>query len=199
MASVGIKDIRKAYGSTEVIHGDQCRDRGWRIRHARRAVGLRQVDAAAHDRGPRGDLRGRDPDRRARGQRRAAEGARHRHGVPELCALPAYDGRRQHGLLAEAQARAEGRDREHASTRRPAFSGCSDSARALSAPALGRPAPARRHGPRHRARSAGLPVRRAALQSRRQAARRRCAPRSRSCTSASRPRRSTSRTTRSRP
>ena len=45
-------------------------------------------------------------------------------------------------------------------------------ARPLSAPALRRPAPARRHGPRHRARSAGLPVRRAAVQPRRQAARR---------------------------
>ena len=43
--------------------------------------------------------------------------------------------------------------------------------RALSAPALRRPAPARRHGPRHRARPAGVPVRRAALQPRRQAAR----------------------------
>ena len=43
--------------------------------------------------------------------------------------------------------------------------------RPLSAPALRRPAPARRHGPRHRARSAGVPVRRAAVQSRRQAAR----------------------------
>jgi multiple sugar transport system ATP-binding protein len=31
--------------------------------------------------------------------------------------------------------------------------------------AIRRPAPARRHGPRHRARSGGLPVRRAALQS----------------------------------
>ena len=43
--------------------------------------------------------------------------------------------------------------------------------RAHAAPALGRPAPARRHGPRHRARSQGVPVRRAALQPRRQAAR----------------------------
>ena len=34
-----------------------------------------------------------------------------------------------------------------------------------------RPAPARRHGPRHRAQAAGLPLRRAALQPRRQAAR----------------------------
>jgi multiple sugar transport system ATP-binding protein len=38
-------------------------------------------------------------------------------------------------------------------------------ARAFSGPAIRRPAPARRHGPRHRARSGGLPVRRAALQS----------------------------------
>ena len=37
--------------------------------------------------------------------------------------------------------------------------------------ALGRPAPARRHGPRHCAQSEGVPVRRAAVQSRRQAAR----------------------------
>ena len=37
--------------------------------------------------------------------------------------------------------------------------------------ALRRPAPARRHGPRHRAQAAGLPLRRAALQPRRQAAR----------------------------
>ncbi len=43
--------------------------------------------------------------------------------------------------------------------------------RPLSPPALRRPAPARRHGPRHRTRSRGVPVRRAALQSRCQAAR----------------------------
>ena len=43
--------------------------------------------------------------------------------------------------------------------------------RALPAPALRRAAAARRHGPRHRAQPAGLPVRRAALQPRRQAPR----------------------------
>ena len=41
----------------------------------------------------------------------------------------------------------------------------------LSAPALGRPASARRHGPRDRARSAGISVRRAVVEPRRQAAR----------------------------
>ena len=43
-------------------------------------------------------------------------------------------------------------------------------ARPLPAAALGRPAAARGHGPRHRPPPAGLPVRRAALQPRRQAA-----------------------------
>jgi ABC-type sugar transport system ATPase subunit len=44
-------------------------------------------------------------------------------------------------------------------------------AQAQAARALRRPAPARRHGARHRARAGGVPVRRAALQPRRQAAR----------------------------
>ena len=42
---------------------------------------------------------------------------------------------------------------------------------AQAAPALRRPAPARRHGPRHRAPAAGVPVRRTAVQPGRQAAR----------------------------
>ncbi len=43
--------------------------------------------------------------------------------------------------------------------------------RAPAGPALRRPAPARRHRPRHRAPAIGLPVRRAAVQPRRRAAR----------------------------
>ena len=38
------------------------------------------------------------------------ERARHRDGVPELCALSAHDRRRQHGLLAEAARRQPSRD-----------------------------------------------------------------------------------------
>jgi sn-glycerol 3-phosphate transport system ATP-binding protein len=37
---------------------------------------------------------------------------RHRHGVPELRALPAHDGARQHGLRAEEPGDAEGGDRK---------------------------------------------------------------------------------------
>ena len=40
----------------------------------------------------------RHPDRRHGGQRRAADGSRHRHGVPELRALSAHERRRQHGV-----------------------------------------------------------------------------------------------------
>ena len=39
----------------------------------------------------------------------AAQGSRHRDGVPELRALPAHDGVREHGVRAEAAEDAEGR------------------------------------------------------------------------------------------
>ena len=66
---------------------------------------------------------------------------------------------------------AQGRDRRAACARRPRSSSSGTLLRAQAAPALGRPAPAGRDGPRHRARAGGVPVRRAALQPRRQAAR----------------------------
>ena len=65
----------------------------------------------------------------------AAEGARHRDGVPELRALPAHDGRREHGLLADAEERAEGRDRQprqRAPPRSSASYRCSTAIRASS-------------------------------------------------------------------
>ena len=118
MASVGIRDVTKAFGATQVIHGVDIDHRRRRVRRAGRAVGLRQVHAAAHDRGPGEHHRRRDPHRRSRRQQRAAERARHRDGVPELRALSAHDGRRQHGLLAQAARRAEDRDRQPREPRR---------------------------------------------------------------------------------
>ena len=53
------------------------------------------------------------PHRRTRRQRRPAQGPRHRDGLPELRALPAHDGLRQHGLRAEA---AQGRPRPRSSS-----------------------------------------------------------------------------------
>ena len=47
-------------------------------------------------------------DRRPRRQRRLAEGARHRDGLPELRALPAPERRREHRVRAAAAQGAEG-------------------------------------------------------------------------------------------
>src|SRR5437763_608708 len=73
----------------------RLRHRRWRVHRARRPLGLRQVDAAADARRARRDLGRHDRDRRSGRQRHRIEGPRHRHGVPELRALSAHDGRRE--------------------------------------------------------------------------------------------------------
>ena len=50
MASIDISNVRKNFGTVPVLHGVDLDDRGRRVRRAGRPVGLRQVDAAAHDR-----------------------------------------------------------------------------------------------------------------------------------------------------
>ena len=85
-----------------------------------------------------------------------------------------------------------------ASTRAAEILGTRAAARPLSPATLGRTAPARRDGPRDRARSASVPVRRAAVQSRRQAARADARRDQGACISACAPRPSMSRMTRSR-
>ena len=141
---------------------------------------------------------GKHPHRRPRGQRCAAQGSRHRHGVPELRALPAHERVRQHGLRPQAAQDAQGRDRPagQGSRRNP---GHRPAARPQAQAALRRPAPARGRGPRHRARAQRLPVRRAAVQPGRQAARADPRRTSASCTSAWAPPSSTSPTTRWKP
>ena len=106
MASVAIRDVRKAFGSTTVIHGvDVAIGDGefvvlvgpsgcGKSTLLRMIAGLENITS--------GEIRIGD----RRGQRPAAEGTRHRHGVPELRALSAHDGRGQHGLLAQAARRA---------------------------------------------------------------------------------------------
>ena len=113
---------------------------------------------------------GRVSDRRARRQSRAVARPRHRDGVPELRALPAPLRLREHRLRPARQEGAEGRDRRARQGRR-AHPRPRAAARPQAAQPLGRPAPARRDGPRDRAPSAGVPDGRAALQPRREAAR----------------------------
>ena len=111
-------------------------------------------------------------DRRRGRQHAAAEGPGRGDGLPELRALPAHVGLRQHGLRAE-DARRRRRPRSSGGSR-----GAAQDARALrgaeeeAADALRRPAAARRDGARDRARAAGVPDGRAALEPRREAARR---------------------------
>ena len=97
--------------------GAQPRGGGRRIPGSGGAFRLRQVDGAQDDRRPRGNHRGAGPHRRRNRQRAGAARPRHRHGLPELCALPAHDGLRQHRLLAADRQAAEGGDQEAGSPR----------------------------------------------------------------------------------
>ena len=150
--------------------GRRPRDRDGRVHGLRRALGLRQVHAAAADLRARGHHLGRHAVRQRAGQRPGAVEARHRHGVPELRALPAHEGLRQHGLRHEA---AEGRRRRHQGAGDEGGEAPADRppARPAAEAALGRPAAARGDRPGDRARPAGVPVRRAAVEPRRGAAR----------------------------
>ncbi len=111
MASVAIRDVRKAFGATSVIHGvDISIGDGefvvlvgpsgcGKSTLLRMIAGLENITA--------GEIR--------IGERVVnhvpPEGTRRRHGLPELRALSAHDGRRQHGVLYETARRAEKRDR----------------------------------------------------------------------------------------
>ena len=125
-----------------------------------------------------------------------AERSRHRHGLSKLRALPAYDGLQKHGVRAASCGRSRRTRSTGACARRPhpqhqrTFGPQAEGA-------LRRPAPARRHGARHRTQPKGVSVRRAAVKPRRQAARA-DAHRDQRSTRSSRPPRSMSPTTRSR-
>ena len=147
-----------------------ARHPGRGVPRPRRPLGLRQDDGATHGRRARGDLRRDDLDRRPRGQRADAEGARHRHGLPELRPLPAHERGREHRLRPAAAQGAEGGDRA------PGRVGGQDARpravpRAPAEGAFRRAAPAGRDGSRDRPRAAGLPDGRAALEPGREAPR----------------------------
>ena len=93
-------------------------DRRRRVHDPGRAVRLGEVDRAADGRRARGRHRGCDHDRRAGRQRRRAARPRHRDGLPVLRAVPAHDGRREHGLRAEDAKAGQGVDRVAGGSRR---------------------------------------------------------------------------------
>ena len=118
-------DVRKTYrAASRSINGVSIAVADGEFMRHRRPLRLRQVHAAAHGRRPGGDHRRRRRDRRPGGQRPRAERPRHRHGVPELRALPAHERLRQHGLRPAHPRHAEGRDR---AARRQGRRACSSS------------------------------------------------------------------------
>ena len=131
-------------------------------------------------------------------QRRRARGPRHRDGLPDLRAVPAHDGGREHGLRAEDAGVPQGATIASARAARGARLRHRRAAGAPAARAVGRPAPARGDGPRDRARARGVPDGRAAVQPRREAARGDARRHRAPAPASSARRRSTSPTTRSR-
>ena len=112
MAEVSIRKLNKKFDATHVV-----KDVDLEIRDKEFVVfvgpsGCGKTTTLRMIAGPGGDHLGRDPDRRHGGQRRAADGPRHRHGVPELRALSAHERRQQHGVRPEDAEVREGRDRE---------------------------------------------------------------------------------------
>ena len=183
MAAVTITGVQKYFGTTHVIRGvDIAIDDGeFCVLVGPSGCGkstlLRMIA------GPRGDHARRGRHRRPRGQPRAAEGARHRDGVPELRALPAHDGAPEHVVRARARQAAEGGDRG-ARRRRPRTSwALRRTSTAIRASSRAASASASRWAARSCA------IRRCSCSTSRcptstPSCACRCAPRSRSCTSA---------------
>ena len=102
MASLSIENVKKSYGARRscTAFRSEVPDGAFVVLPGR-PVRLREVDAAAHDRRPGGDSAGEIRIGARVVNDVAAEGARHRDGVPELRALSAYDGRREHRVRAQ--------------------------------------------------------------------------------------------------
>ena len=186
MASLTLRGISKRYEETEVMKGVNLdiTTASSSCSSARRGCGkstlLRMIAGLEDISGGELMIDG------TRVNDTAAREARHRDGVPVLRALSAHDActttwrsasssRARRRPTIDAAREAGGEDPAH---RAPA--------RSQAEAAVGRPAPARRDRPRHRAQAEGVPVRRAALQPRRRAAREDAPRDSRGCTTNSR-------------
>ena len=117
MASVTFRNIEKAYGKVKVIHGIgfDISDGEFVVLVGPSGCGkstlLRMLAGLEEITGGEIVIDG------TRRQRARVEGPRHRDGVPELRAVSAHDGAREHGLLAAPAQRGRSRSPTSASTR----------------------------------------------------------------------------------
>ena len=118
MTSVSVKDLALNFGTVEVLKTLNLDVGRGRVPRAARPVGLRQVHAAQLHRRPARRLRRPDLHQRQERHLGGAEGPRHRHGVPVLCALSADDGRGE-PVLRPARSRACRRTRSTSASRAP--------------------------------------------------------------------------------
>ena len=170
MASVAIRDVRKAFGSTTVIHGvDIAIGDGefvvlvgpsgcGKSTLLRMVAGLENITSGEIRIGDRvvNDLPPKERDVAMVFQNYAL--------YPHMTVAANM------GFSMKLRGAPQDRDRR-AGEARGRHSRPRPLSRAVSAATVRRPAPARRHGPRHRARPAGVPVRRAVVEPRCQAAR----------------------------
>ena len=132
-ASVSLTDLEKSYDRVAAVDGVSLDIRSGEFLTLLGPERLGQDHDPDDDRGLRDADRRRHRHRRQVGRRHAALPPQHRHGVPELRAVPASDGRREHRLPAEAARRAEGGARRSWSARRSSWSICRATARAIRA------------------------------------------------------------------
>jgi ABC-type transporter Mla maintaining outer membrane lipid asymmetry ATPase subunit MlaF len=88
MGQLVLSNLKKSFGDLDIIKGVNLDVTDGEFVVFVGPSGLRQVDAAAHDRRPGGCHQRRDDDRRQVGQRSSAGEARHRHGVPVYALYP---------------------------------------------------------------------------------------------------------------
>ena len=162
MAVVETRELTKVFQQGAARRGRQCRsgEPGGRVSRPPRPFGLRQDDAPAHDRGPRGaDVR-RDPASAAESSSTTSLRAQRRIAMvfQSYALYPAPDRLREHRLSAEGAGRSRRSERRTKAEWAAGLLGISAAPRPQAARALGRRAAARGAGARDRSRALALPL-----------------------------------------
>ena len=115
MADISIRGVRKSYGQTEIVHGVDLDISDGEFLVVLGPSGCGKSTLLRLIAGLEADQRRRDRHRRRGRQQARAARARLRHGLPELRALSAYDGRRKYRLCVEGRRGEQARARLNAS------------------------------------------------------------------------------------